>query len=175
MPETGLDAFTGVLDGPMYVVTVAAGGERAGCLVGFASQCSIRPPRFVVWLSTANRTYRVARGAAHLTVHVLRRDQHALAELFGGESGDRVDKLAQVAWWPSGDGSPVLAEVRTWFVGRIEGQIEGGDHVGFLLAPVEESPPGDGSGDGDGDGGDGFAAGLLRYSDADDIPPGHPA
>ncbi|MEV7443822.1 flavin reductase family protein [Streptomyces sp. NPDC091204] len=173
MPETGLDAFTGVLDGPMYVVTVAAGGERAGCLVGFASQCSIRPPRFVVWLSTANRTYRVARGAAYLTVHVLRRDQHGLAELFGGETGDRVDKLAQVSWWPSGHGSPVLSDVRTWFVGRIEGQIEGGDHVGFLLAPVEEGPPEDG--EGNGDGADGFDARLLRYSDADDIAPGHPA
>ncbi|MFJ6756360.1 MULTISPECIES: flavin reductase family protein [unclassified Streptomyces] len=167
MPETGLDAFTGVLDGPMYVVTVAAGEERSGCLVGFASQCSIRPPRFVVWLSTANHTYRVARGASYLTVHALRRDQHGLAELFGGETGDRVDKLARVSWRPSRDGSPVLTDVRTWFVGEIEGRIEGGDHVGFLLAPVEEGPPGD-------DGTDGSAVGLLRYSDAEGIPPGHP-
>lgn len=30
------------------------GRERAGCLVGFASQCSLRPVRFAVWLSEAN-------------------------------------------------------------------------------------------------------------------------
>ncbi|WP_314252060.1 hypothetical protein [Streptomyces sp. DSM 40907] len=37
---TELDPFTDVLDGPVYVVTAASGGEREGCLVGFASQCS---------------------------------------------------------------------------------------------------------------------------------------
>ncbi|MFE2251449.1 flavin reductase, partial [Streptomyces lavendulae] len=50
---TELDPFTDYLDGPVYVVAVAVavGAERAGCLVGFASQCSIDPPRFIVWLS----------------------------------------------------------------------------------------------------------------------------
>ncbi|GAA2770776.1 hypothetical protein GCM10019017_11360 [Streptomyces showdoensis] len=66
-------AFTEQLDSPMYVVTAASPGGRGGCLVGFASQCSIDPPRFVVWLSTANHTYRVARAAEHLTVHLLHR------------------------------------------------------------------------------------------------------
>ncbi|MFK0203286.1 flavin reductase [Streptomyces lavendulae] len=80
---TELDPFTDDLDGPVYVVTVAVGAERAGCLVGFASQCSIDRPRFIVWLSVANHTYRVARGAGYLTVHLLRRDDRALAELFG--------------------------------------------------------------------------------------------
>ncbi|MFD3548278.1 flavin reductase family protein [Streptomyces sp. NPDC058655] len=136
-PET----FTDALDGPVYVVTAAAEGKRAGCLVGFASQCSIRPPRFVVWLSTANHTYRVARAAQYLTVHLLRRDQRALAELFGGRTGDTVDKFAHAAWRPGADGCPILTDVATWFTGRVEGQIEGGDHVGFLLAPVREAPP----------------------------------
>lgn len=41
--EDSLEALTAALDYPMFVVTVAAGGERAGCLVGFATQCSIDP------------------------------------------------------------------------------------------------------------------------------------
>ncbi|MFZ3474362.1 flavin reductase family protein [Streptomyces sp. 4.24] len=158
------DPFGGGFDAPMYVVTVAAGGERAGCLVGFASQCSIDPPRFVVWLSVENRTYRVARGASDLTVHALTHGQRGLAELFGGETGDRVDKFARVGWRPGRAGGPVLTGVRTWFTGRIEERIEGGDHVGFLLAPTEASGP---------------AAGPeprpLRYGDVCDLKPGHPA
>jgi len=47
------DAIVADLESPAYVVTTAAGAERDGCLVGFASQCSIDPPRFVVWLSKA--------------------------------------------------------------------------------------------------------------------------
>ena len=59
------DSLMASLDPPMVVVTAAAGGERAGCLVGFHSQSSIEPARCCVWLSKANHTYRVALLAAH--------------------------------------------------------------------------------------------------------------
>ncbi|WP_327280461.1 flavin reductase family protein [Streptomyces sp. NBC_01205] len=157
------DSFTDVLDGPVYVVTAEAGGERSGCLVGFASQCSIHPPRFMVWLSALNHTYGVARRASHLAVHVLRRDQQDVAALFGGETGDRVDKFEQVAWRRSTDGSPVLDEACAWFVGRIERTVRGGDHLGFLLTPTEQSPPVEGD------------PALLSYRDVKDLEPGHPA
>ncbi|KOU27446.1 flavin oxidoreductase [Streptomyces sp. WM6372] len=160
--ETELDAFADVLDGPVYVVTVAAAGERSGCLVGFASQCSIGPPRFVVWLSRLNHTFRVARGASHLAVHVLDRGQRSLAELFGGETGDEVDKFERVDWRPSADGSPLLTGARAWFVGRIEARVDGGDHVGFVLAPTETSPAVR------------TAPALLRYDDVKEIDAGHP-
>ncbi|CAM5302922.1 oxidoreductase [Streptomyces avidinii] len=165
---TDLGEFAGVLDGPMYVVTATAGGERAGCLVGFASQCSIHPPRYVVWLSVANHTYRVARGASHLTVHALSRGQRELAELFGGRTGDEVDKFARADWRAGGVGGPVLTGVESWFTGRIEGRIEDGDHVGFLLSPTEECGTGEGQ-----EGSEPPA--TLRFRDVRDLEPGHPA
>ncbi|MEU5810659.1 flavin reductase family protein [Streptomyces sp. NPDC047718] len=170
MPEAGpgLDAFYAALDGAVYVVTVAAGGRRAGCLVGFASQCSITPPRFVVWLSTANHTHAVASGARYLTVHLLRRDHRALAELFGGRTGDRVDKFARTGWRPGIEGSPVLSDVSDWFTGRVEGVVAGGDHDGFLLSPVDAPPPLAGPATG-------AAVPPLRYADVRDLEPGHPA
>lgn len=130
-----LNAFTDALDCPLYVVTAEAAGERAGCLVGFGSQCSIRPPRFMVWLSRANRTYRVADRADRLAVHVLAHDQEHLARLFGGETGDHTDKFARTAWHRGPGGAPVIDGAPAWFVGRVESRVEGGDHVGFLLAP----------------------------------------
>ncbi|MFF4324957.1 flavin reductase family protein [Streptomyces sp. NPDC001591] len=162
MPEPDLGDFAVAQDGTLYVVTAAAEGERSGCLVGFASQCSIDPPRFVVWLSVQNHTYSVARRARYLTVHVLRRDQEALARLFGGETGDRTDKFAGIAWWPGREGSPVLAGAAAWFTGRVEAVVAGGDHEGFLLAPVEDAPPEPGPG-------------PLRFGDVRDIEAGHPA
>ncbi|MFB6477412.1 flavin reductase family protein [Streptomyces virginiae] len=161
---TELDPFTDVLDGPVYVVTAATGGERDGRLVGFASQCSIDPPRFTVWLSIANRTYSVAREAECLTAHLLRRDDRELADLFGGETGDEVDKFARVAGRPGEAGSPILEQVPIWFTGPIEGRIEGGDHVGFLLAPVAVCPPIEGD-----------LPPLLRSRELRDLEPGHPA
>ena len=66
MDGTSLRQAVSLLDYPMFVVTTRAGDEPAGCLVGFASQVSIRPPRFLVGLSKRNHTYRVARRPAIL-------------------------------------------------------------------------------------------------------------
>ncbi|MET7733508.1 flavin reductase family protein [Streptomyces sp. NPDC005402] len=159
----GMDAFIDRLDPDMCVVTAAADGDRAGCLVGFASQCSIEPLRYVVWLSKANRTYRVARTADRLAVHLLTREQHGLAELFGGETGDQTDKFARVRRREVG-GAVVLEEAAAWFVGTVVLRVEGGDHVGFVLEPQAWGAREDTAG-----------AKLLRLSDAMSISPGHPA
>ncbi|GAA5078942.1 flavin reductase family protein [Streptomyces similanensis] len=152
------------LDPDMCVVTAVADGERDGCLVGFASQCSISPARFVVWLSKENRTFRLAEHADRLAVHLLTRRQHALAELFGGSTGDAgVDKFAPVRCSERDGTAVVLDDAPAWFVGEIVARIDGGDHVGFLLDPVERG--GTGAQD----------APILRLSDTLDITPGHPA
>ncbi|MBQ1095129.1 flavin reductase [Streptomyces sp. b94] len=158
----GMDVFLGRLDPDMCVVTAAADGERAGCLVGFASQCSLDPVRFVVWLSEVNRTFRVARSADVLAVHLLARDQRGTAEVFGGQTGDRVDKFRQVRWREGYGGAIVLEDAEAWFVGRVVERAAGGDHVGFVLDPVEW-------------GGRETSGGrLLRLADAHTIRPGHP-
>ena len=92
----------------MVIVTTAVAGERAGCLVGFSAQCSIDPPRLMVWLSEKNRTTRVAQGAGSLLVHFLARDDHDLAALFGGRTGDEVDKFSRCRWRPGPAGLPLL-------------------------------------------------------------------
>jgi flavin reductase (DIM6/NTAB) family NADH-FMN oxidoreductase RutF len=135
-PDPGaFERIAAELDYPMYVVTAAAGADRAGCLVGFASQCSIDPARMMVWLSRRNRTYRVAQRTDTIIVHLLREGDHELAELFGGTTGDDVDKFDSLSWQPGPGGAPVLADC-DWFGGRVLSQVDGGDHVGFLVEPV---------------------------------------
>lgn len=128
------DAIIAQLETPVFVVTTATATERDGCLVGFASQCSVKPPRFGVWLSKENRTYRAALAAPTLVVHVLRRGDEDLARLFGAETGDEVDKFEGVEWFTGPDGCPVLARC-DWFAGSIIEHVDTGDHVVFLLAP----------------------------------------
>jgi flavin reductase (DIM6/NTAB) family NADH-FMN oxidoreductase RutF len=126
------------LDYSLFIVTVASGDERAGCLVGFASQVSIHPPRFVAGLSVKNRTYRVAsNGADVLVVHFVPEQAEELALLFGGETGDEIDKFERCEWSAGPGGAPVLAGLKDWFAGRVLGRIPFGDHCGFLLEPIE--------------------------------------
>ena len=131
------DEFVEGLDYPMFIVTTSADGEPAGCLVGFTTQASIDPPRLLVALSEKNHTYRVAQQAEVLAVHVVDSDDDEIAKLFGGETGDEVDKFAQCSWRPGPDGVPLLEDCPRVVVGRILDRQVYGDHVGHLLEPIE--------------------------------------
>lgn len=156
------DALVAAADAPTYVVTVATESERAGCVVGFASQVSIEPRRFLVCLSELNYTYRVAADATHVAVHLVDSGARALAQLFGAETGDDVDKFTWCRWHHGPGGVVVLDEAVAWFSGRILERHDFGDHVGLLLEPLGGSTPLEGTTG-------------LRYSDLAGLTPGHPA
>lgn len=126
------EQLVGGLDYPMYLVTAAGDGDADGCLVGFASQCSIDPVRFLVCLSTSNLTTRIASEASQLVVHVLRAGDAAVAERFGGLTGDEVEKLDGLDWIPGPGGAPVIAAL-DWFAGVVKSRHDVGDHVAYVL------------------------------------------
>jgi flavin reductase (DIM6/NTAB) family NADH-FMN oxidoreductase RutF len=137
--RAAFNAIVGNLEYPMFIVTASAGDERLGCLVGFATQTSIDPPRFAVGLSRENRTFRHGRDAHVLGVHCVPADAADLAELFGGETGDEVDKFARCKWHDGPEGVPILDRCQRWFVGRVLDRFDAGDHELFLLEPVAAS------------------------------------
>ena len=136
-PRGAVHELVSELDYPMFIVTVAAEGERAGCLVGFATQCSIDPPRFLVCLSDKNRTFRVARAASVMVVHLVPREAEDLANLFGERTGDEIDKFARCEWSPGPEGAPILSACGNWFAGRILERLPAGDHHAYLLEPFD--------------------------------------
>ena len=148
------------LDGPMVVVTARAGADEAGCLVGFHTQASIDPPRYIVCLSKKNHTYRTARDAAHLGVHFLRDDQLAVAERFGEQCGALTDKFAGIAHHDGPHGVPVIDDCAHWFVGAVLGTLPINDHVAFALEPVAS-------------GGDEKRGGLLGFQAAKHLNAAH--
>jgi len=130
------DALVGDLEYPMFIVTARAGEEALGCLVGFATQMSIDPPRFLIGLSHTNRTFRRGGDSQTFAVHAVPEHAAALAELFGGETADEVDKFGRCAWHEGPDGVPILDDCANWFVGRVAWRQDAGDHAAFLLEPV---------------------------------------
>ena len=152
------ERLVATLDYPLYVVTTAVKNEPSGCLIGFATQCSIHPPRFLACISKKNHTFLLALRAATLAVHIIEeRDKH-IAELFGGETGDAVDKFARVRWHAV-DGVPILDACERWFAGSVLDQLDLGDHVGFLLEPIDTQ--------------ENARSEQLTFQKARDIAPGH--
>ena len=160
--ESAFDDLMGLLNYPMFVVTTRVDDEFAGCLVGFASQVSISPARFLVGLSKNNHTFRVAQRASYLAVHLLPRERRDLARLFGSETGDEVNKFERCAWHDGPEGLPILDHAVGWFAGRVLDRFDVGDHVGHLVEPVDGEAP------------EQFGA-LVTFSDVRDLGPGHEA
>lgn len=156
-----LDELTSDLEYPMLVVTAVVDDDREGCLVGFASQCSMSPLRFMVWISEANRTAEVAARAELVTVHYLSTANRALAQLFGETTGDEIDKFERCRWHTGPAGTAILDDCSRWFVGRVLKRVDTGDHTGLLLEPVA--------------GHAGPWPGQLGYQQVRDLEPGHPS
>ncbi|MCV6967213.1 flavin reductase [Mycobacterium intermedium] len=146
----------------MFVVTTNGDGVLAGCLVGFASQTSINPPRFLVGLSKRNHTLRVAADATHLAVHVFDREHLEVVKLFGGHTGDKINKFERCSWHRGPAELPILDDAAAWFVGKVIDRFSLGDHVGHLLEPVAGSPPEQ-------------LEHWVTFSDVRDMEPGHEA
>ena len=87
-------------------------------------------------MSVKNATYQTAERASHLGVHLIPADRLDLAELFGGETGDDVDKFAGRRWEEGPGGAPLLLDCPVRLSGRILDRHLLGDHVGYLLEPV---------------------------------------
>ena len=93
-------------------------------------------------ISVRNHTFRIARAAQVMIVHLVPEDGDDLAELFGSRTGDDVDKFAMCDWTPGPDGTPVLTGCPNWFAGRVLQRIPAGDHWAFLLETfAAESEP----------------------------------
>jgi flavin reductase (DIM6/NTAB) family NADH-FMN oxidoreductase RutF len=156
-----LHRWLGNIDYPMLIVTAAAGGERAGCLVGFATQASIDPLRFLDCLSDKNRTYRVAQQTDVLGVHLVPATGDDIVELFGSRTGDDVDKFAECSWREGPEGTPLLDDCPDWFVARVLSRLAAGDHQALLLEPF--------------DAGAGPATTQFDFHRAKRLEPGHEA
>ncbi len=148
------------LNYPVVVVTTAVGERREGCVVGFSTQTSVHPGRYLACLSRRNRTLRLAREAQALAVHFLPREATELAELFGGQTGDEIDKFARCEWHTGPRDMPILDGCESWMVGTICSRHDLGDHEGYLLAPVAAAHA---------------DAELLYFQDVTYIEPGHEA
>jgi flavin reductase (DIM6/NTAB) family NADH-FMN oxidoreductase RutF len=160
--DSAQETFIGIvaeLDYLMVVVTARADEGSAGCLVGFSTQCSIRPARYLVCLSLTNRTQRVASKSDVLAVHFLDAGALELARLFGEETTDETDKFSRCSWHAGPSEVPILDGCGRWFVGRILERRPLGDHVGFLLEPIAAHSDG--------------PAQALNYRDVRDLDAGH--
>ncbi|MFC6694912.1 flavin reductase family protein [Nocardioides daphniae] len=160
--DTPFDTLMESVDTPLVVVTTAAEGTLAGCVVGFHAQSSIDAEGYSFWLSKANHTYRTSLRSAHFAVHFLTTEDLDLAERFGTQTGEETDKFSGLDVELDEHGVPVIrACPNRMLVDRVAVLDDGGDHVCVTTRVRSAASSGP------------FTP--LRLSDAAHFEPGHDA
>ena len=84
---------------PVTVVTARSDeGQPFGITIGSFASVSLRPPLVSFNVSKGARTYRLLAKAERLAVHVLRREQAALAARFADPGRSPEQQFAGVDW-----------------------------------------------------------------------------
>ena len=160
-PGDVADSVLSWLDYPMVLVTATDGRSQDGCLVGFHTQCSIEPLRYLVCLSQQNRTTEVVARAELLAVQFLGQEDEAVARIFGELTGDTTDKFTRCEWQRGPGGAPIVAVHGGWICGPIVARQPAGDHTAFVIDVTDASPP--------------CSRGQFGFQRAKHLEPGHPA
>ena len=103
---------------------------------------------------------RRRKGLGGTVPPLLGSNQHDLAVLFGHLTGDTSDKFSQCEWTTGETGAPLLRRCAAWMEGTVLAKHDVGDHVAFLVSPI--------------DGGFGPEEGQLTVKQTTDIEAGHP-
>ena len=150
--------LTGSLNYPVFIVTTTD-GARARRLRRRLRHADELHPAPLPRLPVARQPHVSPRARAPRSPCTSSRaSARDLAELFGGETGDEIDKLARCEWTAGPHDLPILDGCPSWFAGSILSRHDLGDHEGYLLDPIAARyEPGE----------------LLYFQDVKDIEPGH--
>lgn len=112
--------------GITIVTTTTPEGEPVGMTANSFSSVSLDPP-LVLWsVGEFAGSYGIFTQTNHFAVHILRKDQEALSNLFASRG---EDKFGGLDWQPGEHGSPILPDYAACFQCTMEYTYPGGDHM----------------------------------------------
>lgn len=125
-------------DRELWLLTVAAQGQRGGLIATFVNQASIVPemPRVVIGLAHQHHSRGLVESAGAFALHLLAEHQLDRVWHFGLESGRDRDKLANLPLRVGETGAPILNDAPAFLECRIEAHWDSGDRTIYLAAVV---------------------------------------
>ena len=128
------DALGGFASG-ITIITTHDGEGPVGVTCQSFFSVSVDPPLVAFSLGRGSRSLAALRASGEVAVNFLSDAQEHLSAQFA-RSG--ADKWQGVTWHPAEvNGAPTLDGVPGWVAGRIEQEIEAGDHLIFLVRVQE--------------------------------------
>lgn len=111
--------------GITIVTTLRPDGEPIGMTVNSFASVSLDPPLILWSVGEHAYSYDVFKNTDYFAVHILRKDQEVLSNLFASRG---EDKFGGIEWSLGEFGSPILSEYAACFQCKTEHIYPGGDH-----------------------------------------------
>lgn len=130
----------GAFPSGVTVITTATDAGPVGFTCQSFTSISIDPPLVSFSVARTSRSLAAVRDTGRIAINFLSTAQQHLSAQFA-RSG--TDKWQGVEWAPAeANGAPLLAGTAGWVAGRIDREIEAGDHLVFLVrvAALHHSP-----------------------------------
>ena len=151
MDAQGVAEITGLLWGPLVVVTSAWRGEANGMIAATAMRAFIIPehPRVSVLVWKFNYTHKLIEHSRVFALNLLSAAQLDKVRAFGFNSGHernkladvayatKTNKLADVAYVTKTTGSPILPDVFAYLDCKVVESMDGGDVTCYLADVVD--------------------------------------
>ncbi|QCU77107.1 flavin reductase [Citricoccus sp. SGAir0253] len=115
----------------VVVVTAMVDAAPVGMVVGTFSSVSLEPPLVSFMPMTSSSSYAKLRAADRVCISVFAHDQLQACRTLASKDPEKFDK---VEWTPSAAGAPMIADAVAHIHGRIEREVEAGDHYITLVA-----------------------------------------
>lgn len=127
-------AFTELVDPPLWLVTSAHGDDRGGLIATFVMNASLPPeePRVIVGIAKHHFTWRLVEHSRTFALHLVDEPRVEWVPRFGLTSGHDVDKFAGLNPTAGANGSPVFTDALLWSECTVEGAFDTGDRSLFL-------------------------------------------
>lgn len=127
----------------LYVVTARDGEHVAGGTITWLSQSSFKPPLVMAGIQRRSSLHRAIESSKAFAVHVVTRQQKALATSFFKAPRVSGDTLNGYRFSEGSTGAPLLEDSAAWFECRVVDQVSHGDHTVFIAEVVNAGARGD--------------------------------
>lgn len=130
-----IDAFSRWATG-VTIVTARVGDRVLGMTVSAFTEVSLDPPLVLVCADKTSNTHPLIAESQAFAVHILRRDQEELSNLFASKE-DEHRRFDDLDYETGATGAPLLAGALARFDCRVRDAHDAGDHVIYVGEVVE--------------------------------------
>lgn len=131
--------ITGLLWGPLVVVTSAWRGDANAMIAATAMRAFIIPdrPRISVLVWKFNHTHKLIEHSRAFALHLLSAEQLSTVRAFGLHTAPKRNKLSGIVYETKVTGSPILTEALSYLDCRVVESMDGGDVTCYLADVVD--------------------------------------